>query len=789
MQTLQIDFESTFEALPGLYVLLNNDAPAFTIASISAEYAAKVCMAKNEARGKRIFEMQLDCEFAWDESLLESLKTVAGTGLPHSFHHRVSKNEASLIYHIVNTPVLSQAGDVTSIIHQIVSINDLHFETRKPTVEKEEGLSIEAMIHRAPVAIAITRGADFVIERANEKMLELWAKSESIIGKPLLEALPEIADQPFPILLKSVLESGKEYTGTETKARLMRHGAMQEVYFNFVYSPISDSNGTVTGIMMIASEVTGLVMARRELEESEKRYRDLIMNATVATAVYVGEEMIVQIANDEMLSLWGKDRSVINKRLRDAVPELEGQPFLDLLQHVYKTGETYYSNEDRADLVVDGKLQTFYFNFTYKALYDTAGKIYGILNMAVDVSDIVKAKMALHESEERWRTALQSAELGTWDYFPSEKRFICSERTKVLFGIDVSAPEKFEDILAAIDERDRDAVAQEIRKSIRAEGGAHYQVEYRVIVAGKTYWHRTAGQAFYNANGDAYRLTGTVLDITERKRIQEALEERVEARTAELIAANRELERSNRELEQYAYVASHDLQEPLRKILVYSDLLKRNVPSGSTSNEERLEKIIQAARRMTHLIQDLLNFSRLMKAEHAMTSIDLNEVMQNVLEDFELTIEESGAEINIQALPTIEGSFQEMSQLFHNLISNALKFCKEDLSPAIHIGYRTLSRKEVQEFKELNNALTYYDIFVRDNGIGFDEKYSSQIFEIFKRLNTRSKFSGTGIGLAVCQKIAGSYQGLIYSKSIEGEGSVFHVVLPARQNRSQGWSS
>lgn len=782
MQALKLDFESTFEALPGMYALLNNDAPHFTIASMSTEYAAKVCVAVREARGQQIFQMQLDCEVGWDESLLESLQAVGATGLPHSFHHTIRKNDSTMVYHVMNTPVKGNGGTVTAIIHHITPVADLQFDLRKPSLLKSDDQSIEAIMDQAPVAIAITRGKEFVIERVNSKMLELWSKTSDVIGKPVLEALPELINQPFPSLMKLVFESGQEYAGTETKAFLMREGTLHELYFNFVYSPLLNREGAVTGVIMIASEVTSSVMARRALEESEKRYRDLIMNATVATGVYIGENMIIEIANEEMIRLWGKDASVIKKPLLEAIPELEGQPFFALLQHVFATGETYHSTEDRADLVVNGKLQTFYFNFTYKALYNTAGKIYGILNMAVDVSDIVKAKIQLYESEQRWRTALQSAELGTWDYYPTEQRFICSDRTKTLFGISLEETEKFETMLLAIDERDRELVAQEIRKSLRFEGGAQYRIEYRVIVNGKVMWHRTAGQAFYKENGDAYRLTGTVLDITERKKVEEALEERVEARTAELIAANRELERSNRELEQYAYVASHDLQEPLRKILVYADLLKRNAPVTSTNNEDRLEKIISAARRMSQLIHDLLTFSQLVKTDQVYSMTNLTEVVGNILEDFELSIEESNAQVSVDPLPEIEASFQEISQLFHNLISNALKFRREE-PPAIHIGYRTLATKEIQAFPDLNQSLTYYDIFVRDNGIGFDEKYNTQIFEIFKRLNTRSKFSGTGIGLAVCRKITARYQGIIYSKSAEGKGSEFHVVLPARQTR------
>lgn len=795
MQTLQINFEYVFEALPGMHVLLNADPPRFTIASISSEYSAKVCLTKTEATGKSIFELELECELKWDSSLRESLETVVKTGLPHSFHYTLPHGESSNTYHVSNHPLRSSQGDspVQHIIHKLTLVEGFLFDATQQRLNATGEILLESLIEQAPVAMCYVAGENFVLKEVNSKMLELWGKSKEIVGMPILDAIPELIDQPFPDLMRDVYTSGREHSGTETKAYLNRSGTLEKFYFNFVYAPIRNSRGQVNGIMMIAVDVTGHVNARKELEESEKRYRDLISEATVATAVYIGSDMIVHLANDAMLRVWGKDRSVIGKPLREAVPELEDQPFHRLLETVYKTGQTYHSKEDRADLKVNGRLQSFYFNFTYKALYDTAGNIYGILNMAVDVSDIVKTKMAIHEAEERWRIALQSAELGTWDYFPDSKVFISSTRTKELFGLKESDHPGFEQMLMTIHPQDRERVAAEIRKSLRVEGGSTYRVEYRVVgVHGKNIrWHRTTGQAFYDENGDANRLTGTVLDITDRKEIEVALEERVNERTAELIAANRELERSNHELEQYAYVASHDLQEPLRKILVYSDLLKNNTALPSrTGQGDRLDKIISSAKRMSHLIQDLLNFSKLLESEMIFEMVDLNQVVKNVLDDFELMIAETGATLNIESLPTIQASPQQMNQLFYNLVSNALKFRKEGESPKLHIGAKLLRSSEVEKFNELNPSLNYYDIFVHDNGIGFDERYGRQIFQIFKRLNTRTKYEGTGIGLAVCRKIALKHQGVIFSESREDEGSVFHVLLPTEQHTNRdGWLS
>jgi PAS domain S-box-containing protein len=787
MQTLQVNYQSVFEALPGMHLLLHTDSPRFTIASISSDYSSISRISKEEATGKSIFDIRLDANLNWDESLAESLHIVLRTQSEHSFYFPSGHNGTSGKYQIINQPVTTNEGgstEVSFIIHKVTLAADERSEIVKIVEGNRRDSSIGLMIEQSPVAMAIVRGENFVIEEANDKMLELWGKSKSIKGLPILKAIPEIATQPFPKLMRQVFVEGKEYSGTETKAYLNKNGKVEEMYFNFVYAPLRDSDGNVSAIMMIASDVSVLVNARKELEESEKRYRDLISNATVATAVYIGEDMVIRLANDAMLRLWGKDRSVIGKPLREAVPELEGQPFIGLLKQVYQTGKTYHSKEDKAHLKANGRLQTFYFNFTYKALYDTGGNIYGVLNMAVDVSDIVRTKMAIFEAEERWRLALESAELGTWDYFPESRLFICSARTKIMFGIPENIQPKFEMILQTVHPQDRERVAQSIRKSMRIEGGPSYRVEYSVIRMNdkKERWHRTTGQAFYKENGEAYRLTGTILDITDRKQIEVALEERVNERTAELIATNKELERSNHELEQYAYVASHDLQEPLRKILVYSDMLKHNLPSpAGGAYENRLEKVISSAQRMSHLIQDLLNFSKLLKTETTFQSVDLNAVIKNVIDDFELMIQETGAKIQVLSLPTIEASSQQMNQLFYNLISNALKFRREGVKPLIKIEARELKTDEVEKFGELNGALTYFDISVTDNGIGFDTKYGKQIFEIFKRLNTRTKFEGTGIGLAVCRKITLKHQGMIYTESHEEEGSVFHVILPEKQ--------
>lgn len=285
-------------------------------------------------------------------------------------------------------------------------------------------------------------------------------------------------------------------------------------------------------------------------------------------------------------------------------------------------------------------------------------------------------------------------------------------------------------------------------------------------------------------------LMVVLMDVTQMvmaKRVMEQnearLEEEVEKRTQELQKTNEALERSNKELEQYAFVTSHDLQEPLRKIQTFTTMLyEHNKEDLDERSVQHYRKVLHAARRMSDLINDLLEFSRLSRQEQFET-VDLNEVLKNVQSDFELLIQSKHAAINIDVLPQVETNPLQMNQLFGNLMSNALKFSAEGRKCEITIRSEKPSANQLEQFNQLKKDTEYVLIIFSDNGIGFDPAYKQKIFEIFQRLNDRGTYEGTGIGLALCARIVANHHGVIYAEGKEGQGASFHIILPVKQSQ------
>jgi len=266
-------------------------------------------------------------------------------------------------------------------------------------------------------------------------------------------------------------------------------------------------------------------------------------------------------------------------------------------------------------------------------------------------------------------------------------------------------------------------------------------------------------------------------EIEERK----ASEEKVRILNAQLVENNAHLKTVNEELDQFAYIASHDLQEPLRKIQVFSDkiLLKNNV---DTETDKYFKKIISSSKRMQLLINDLLSFSR-----HSISAADFKEtslthLVKEAINELEIEIENTHATIRFDRLPVMRVIPSLMQQLFYNLINNALKFRKKTVAPEIHISAEKITAAEIAVRPQSSNGSYYYRITVNDNGIGFDNKYANEIFMLFKRLHSQHEFEGTGVGLSICKKIVEKHNGSLTAISELQKGSSFIITLPVHSS-------
>ncbi|RYY22249.1 MAG: PAS domain S-box protein, partial [Chitinophagaceae bacterium] len=298
--------------------------------------------------------------------------------------------------------------------------------------------------------------------------------------------------------------------------------------------------------------------------------------------------------------------------------------------------------------------------------------------------------------------------------------------------------------------------------------------------SGEYRWNILRAQVSRNESDELIDIVITISDIHEHKVMNELLEKKVMERTSKLKELNQALEVSNHDLLQFASVASHDLQEPVRKIQMFTKLLSDKFSSEfSPTATNYLEKIIHASGRMKLLITDILNYSRLSSTENRFENTDLGNLLQDTLEDFEIVIREKAATIKSDPLPAMEVIPGQIRQVLHNLISNALKFTKENTAPEIAITCVPVAALDFQADPDPRGR--FYRLEFADNGIGFDEQFATDIFDLFKRLHSKDRYEGTGIGLAITQKIVEKHNGIIKGDSKVGFGARFIIILPAKQ--------
>ncbi len=497
-----------------------------------------------------------------------------------------------------------------------------------------------------------------------------------------------------------------------------------------------------------------LATSRAELDRTRARFEDLFETAPDGYLV-TDPDGTIQEANQASARLFGRPAlQIVGNPFWAFLPAGQRETYLKFMAAL-AAGTDPLPKWEVEILPFEGP--RFWANVTGAASRDEDGRIVGLRWLIRDDTTRKRAEDALRESEERFRLSMEATSDGLWDWDAKTDEVYYSPAYYRILGYE---PGGFPGTLDAWKERVHpEDLARTVQVNMDCVEGRteNFSVEYRMKARTAEWrWILRRGQCISRDDaGRATRLIGTHVDVTARKEAEEALH-----KTAE------ELARSNRELEQFAYVASHDLQEPLRMVSGFLNLLRERY-------EDRLDEkarqyigfAVEGSGRMSSLIKDLLAYSRVTVSKRELSEVDLSAVLSEAKANLLTAIGESGAEISADPLPTLTADARQMAQLFQNLIGNALKFRVEGRRPEIQIT----ARREGGDW-----------VFgVKDNGIGIAADQHDKIFVIFQRLHGREKYPGTGIGLAICKKIVEGHGGRIWVESEPDKGSTFFFTLPA----------
>ncbi len=552
-------------------------------------------------------------------------------------------------------------------------------------------------------------------------------------------------------------------------------------------------------ILLAIEDITDKATAQKKIEESNKRNNMMLMQSPFAFSVMMGKDMVITIANNLMKEFWGKGQQVEGKTLAQVLPELMDQPFPAMMDRVYTTGNPVYANESLARLMHNGKLEDRYFNVIYQPYIEMDDTISGVITIAHEVTDQVKIQKKMQAQADMVTDLLLTAPAFIATLAgPDHVYELVNERYQQLFGkrkiqgkpIMVALPELkgqgFDTILDNVYNTGETYVGIDIPITLGRDENQPPELSY----------FNFSYQPMYDENENIFSILVFGYEVTQQvvaknkiaelqKLHSDEMEGKVELRTSELSHSNELLERKNEELElmnkeldSFTYVSSHDLQEPLRKIQAFADVIIEKESENLTANGKDYFKRMQlAAARMQLLIEDLLVFARLNKAERKFENTDLTKIVKEVENDLKDVIAEKKAVIKITELCDAYIIPFQFHQLLYNLISNALKFSKPQVPPYIVIESTNIITSKENE-RHLTPGLEYCHITVKDNGIGFEQHFSKRIFEVFQRLNGRDEFVGTGIGLAIVKKIVDNHNGIITATSELDKGAAFDIYIP-----------
>jgi two-component system CheB/CheR fusion protein len=514
----------------------------------------------------------------------------------------------------------------------------------------------------------------------------------------------------------------------------------------------------------------------RELTVSEERFR-LVGRATkdalwdwdfINNKMWWGETFFTMFGYDP------KKDSVTRQEWLNKIHPDDRDDIDKSIHEVINNNQTQWAREYRFKKV-DGK----YADILDRAyiLHDEHGVPYRMLGSMFDLTELNQVKQEVSQIDAQRKFIAESMPLIVWTTDARENVNFANRQFELYTGLSQ------QDAMgngwqSVIYKEDLQNLMAQWKKATQEK--KDFQTEVRIKLAnGEYHWNLLSAKARRENNENLINWVITTIDIHEQKNLNQFLENKIDERTRQLKVMNEALERSNYDLQQFASVASHDLQEPLRKIHMFAHLVKERYVNDHPDAKPYLEKILQSSQRMKAMIASVLNFSKLSANDGDFEWVSLSQVTSEILDDFEIAIEEKGAKIHIGDLPDAQVIPGQIRQVFQNLIGNALKFSKPESVPEVQVESERIEAKDFDAPK--NSDGQFVKIYIRDNGIGFEEEFSETVFQLFQRLHSKDKYEGTGIGLAITKKIIEKHSGIIKATSKKGHGTIFSFIIPLKR--------
>lgn len=652
---------------------------------------------------------------------------------------------------IALNPVQAEDGK-----HVLASIIDLS-ESKHREKQIEEYSKLEhAMVEDAPIGIALTDSSGNWL-RVNSALCDMLGYTTDELFKVDFYQITHPDDISKD---KETIEklSRREIDVTNYNKRYQHkdgHYFWINIHCSAVYNDQGQADYYIGQILNIEKQVS----AERTLKTLESQFKAYLDNSPGFISLKDTEHRYI-LANDTLADRFGVSREeLIGKKIRDFIDDMAASEIEELEKAVIATGKVI-TREGVQKQSNRTALSTIF------PVRDEDNTVISIGTISIDITQIKEHEeqqkihaRQLAESEERFHYAVTASNAGIFDWDIPARQLWVSDRLVEMLGLPETENNRYADTYLTQVFHPRDEEIADRAKSELLNSACEINTEYRMKhQSGDYFWVEESSLSVADNNGEVTRIVGTLTDISDRKDAEQALKK-----------YTKDLQRSNSELEQFAYVASHDLQEPLRMVASFTDLLaKRYADKLDEKGLEYIAYSVDGAKRMQKLINDLLSYSRVGREQKPFEEVDLNQVLQDARDNLLVLINDKSADISSPVLPTVFGDYQELLQLIQNLLSNALKYARTDTPPVISI-----------EYKQQPDRTMVFSI--ADNGIGIEPEFSERIFVIFKRLHGKNEYDGTGIGLAICKKIVERHGGKIWVEQNQPEGSVFKFTLAASE--------